>query len=78
MSKLTLEQLRKHANDLGLNIETDHIFKHTGNVESEGYWLHDQETGQGPWEDENFSTSLQEVAGKLVAYELQFITGASA
>lgn len=69
MSRLTIERLHPEAEKLGLIIDEDHVEDpHCGRLE--GYWLIDPETGEGPFEDGNFSTSLEEVAGKLIALEL--------
>jgi hypothetical protein len=34
-----------------------------------GYWLLDKETGDGVWEDDNFSTSLSELEHKISKLE---------
>lgn len=67
--KLTLEKVQEHAKALGLVVEEDHVDGPKGRLE--GYWLVCPEADEGPWPDENFSTSLAEVAGKLCAIEYE-------
>lgn len=62
---LTLEQVQAHARELGLRVDADPV------DDQEGYWIIDPVTGEGPWVDGNFSTSLEEVAGKLCAIEYE-------
>lgn len=71
MSKLTLEMVQAHAETLGLTVEEDHVYTDwtSTEIDQPGYWMVDPVTGEGPWPDDNFSTSLHEVAGKLVAIE---------
>lgn len=66
MSKLTFDMVQAQAKTLGLVIEEDHI-----GDDQPGYWMLDPVTGEGPWEDENFSASLEEVVGKLCAIKYQ-------
>ena len=56
---MTLKQLRARAKAIGIRIEADR------DDCGWGYWLIDQRTGEGPWADENFSTSHDELEGKL-------------
>lgn len=56
---MTFEQLTKIAQRMGVTLEEDHVGY------AQGYWLLDSATGDGVWEDENFSTSLYEVEDKL-------------
>lgn len=70
---LTLSQVQAHAAALNLRVDEDHlpaIEDLLGEELQRGYWLVDLDTEDGPFEDENFSTSLEEVAGKLVAIEV--------
>lgn len=59
MTKPTFTALLARARSLGLTVVEDHV------GDQLGYWLEDPVTGEGPWEDDNFSTSLEELAGKL-------------
>lgn len=63
-----LNGLSKIAHRMGVVIEEDHMqyLDDDGelSVYQEGYWLL-LEDGSGVWEDENFSTSLDEVESKL-------------
>lgn len=68
MSKLTLAMVQKHADSLGFVIEEDHV--HDGQRTLEGYWIA-LPNGDSPWPDDNFSTSLYEVAGKLCVEEYE-------
>ena len=64
---MTLEELQKIAGRMGVTIEEDHLPAEYGDEgwRQEGYWLTVDETGEGVWDDENFSTSLFEVETKL-------------
>lgn len=53
-----LDQLQKRAATIGLRIEEDHV------GEMLGYWIL-----PAPWDDDNFSTSLSEVEGKITTLE---------
>ena len=63
---LKLHDVQSHAKALGLLIEEDHV--QDGDTLHEGYWIA-LPNGDSPWSDGNFSTSLYEVAGKLIAHE---------
>lgn len=67
MDNERFDWLRTIARRMGISLEEDHIYAHTGCIaeNGEGYWLIDVETHEGVGEDENFSTSLEEVEGKL-------------
>ena len=54
-----LAALRSRAAQIGIRIEADR------DDVGWGYWLIDNATGEGPWADENFSTSHDELDGKL-------------
>lgn len=62
---LTLTDLRAEASDLGVLIDEDHV------GDEQGYWLLDPVTGEGVWDDENFSTSLEEVASKIASIRME-------
>lgn len=64
---MNIETLQARAGAIGLVIEEDHLDGPDG--VAPGYWLVDAETGDGPMPDENFSTSLSEVEGKLAYLE---------
>ena len=66
---ITLKDVQKHAEALGLRIVEDHIYDETGQRTEEGYWIETVDR-MPAWRDENFSTSLVEVAGKLTAHEI--------
>ena len=65
-----LQKVQSHVEALGLVIEEDYV------GDAPGYWMIDPVTGEGPWSDDNFSTSLLEVAGKLraIEHERKFLT----
>ena len=67
MTTFTLTELTKWANLLGAHIDEDHI------DDQEGYWILDEETGEGVWEDDNFCTSLEEVTYKLYQLEDELV-----
>lgn len=69
---ITLANVQAQAANLGLTVEEDHVHGAYGDEwwRQEGYWIIDPATGDGPLPDDNFSTSLVEVAGKLVAIEM--------
>lgn len=54
-----LASLRARAAAIGVRIEADR------DDYGWGYWLIDNHTGEGPWADENFSTSHDELDGKI-------------
>lgn len=58
---MTLEELQKIASRMGVRIDDDSFDG------SPGFWLVNAETGDGVWHAGNFSSSLQEVEGKLQA-----------
>lgn len=68
---MNIEAVQAHANALGLVVEEDHYCEGYLQPLQEGYWIIDPVTGNGPWPDDNFSTSLEEVARKLVAIEIE-------
>lgn len=57
-----LQELQKVAHRMGVFIDIDSLFD--GDPQP-GYWLLRQDTREGVWEDENFSTNLDEVEDKL-------------
>lgn len=54
-----LQELRKRAAKIGISIEAEK------DDEGWGYWLVDVETNDTPWDDENFSTSHDELEDKI-------------
>ena len=60
---MTLKDLRARAKTIGIRIEADRDDR------GGGYWLIDANTNEGAWADENFSTSHDEVDGKLTDLE---------
>jgi len=62
---MALKDLRARAKAIGIRIEADR--DDTG----WGYWLIDAKTNEGPWADDNFSTSHDELADKLRALEFE-------
>jgi hypothetical protein len=60
---MSLKQLRARAKTIGIRIEADR------DDCGWGYWLIDAATGETPWPDDNFSTSHNELAGKLDTLE---------
>ena len=60
---MTLKDLRARAKTIGIRIEADR------DDCGWGYWLIDANTNEGPWADDNFSTSHDEVDGKLTDLE---------
>ena len=60
---MALKDLRARAKAIGIRIEADR--DDTG----WGYWLIDAKTNEGPWADDNFSTSHDEVEEKLADLE---------
>ena len=71
MSVITLDDVQKHAATMGLKVTEDHVFDQTGKGAEggHGYWIENAETGDVAWADENFSSSLYEVAVKLTNHE---------
>lgn len=61
---MTLKQLRGRAKTYGIRIETER-FDVPIDGSFWGYWLVDEKTGEGPWEDENYCSSRKEVEAKL-------------
>lgn len=59
----TLKYLRRRAEAIGVKILA--VRDDVG----WGYWLTDADTGDGVWEDENFSTSHSELEGKIEQLE---------
>lgn len=55
------------ASRMGVIIEEDHMPAEYGDESwrQEGYWLLQEDTREGVWEDDNFSSSLEEVQMKL-------------
>ena len=71
---ITLKDAKTYAAKMGLVIQEDHIIDAPEDRlprTLEGYWMLDPNTGEGPWDDENFSTSIEEVMGKLMAVETE-------
>jgi hypothetical protein len=60
---MSLKQLRARAKAIGIRIEADR------DDCGWGYWLIDAKTGETPWVDDNFSTSHDELGGKLTILE---------
>lgn len=58
-----LQKLRDRAAKIGIRIEANR------DDVGWGYWFVDVETNDTPWDDENFSTSHDEVEGKLCELE---------
>ncbi len=56
---MTLKALRARAKAINIRIAADR------DDCGWGYWLIDSQTGETPWADDNFSTSHDELAGKL-------------
>ena len=54
-----LQKLRDRAAKVGIRIEADR------DDVGWGYWLIDNKTDTTPWGDENFSTSHDELEGKI-------------
>ena len=69
--KLTMQCVQSQATLLGLTIVEDHNYTNTGEIADggHGYWIEDPDTGDGPFTDGNFSSSLEEVAVKLTNHE---------
>ncbi len=61
---MTLKQLRGRAKTYGIRIETER-FDVPIDGSFWGYWLVDEKTGEGPWEDENYCSSHKEIEAKL-------------
>lgn len=59
---MTLEELQKIDHRMGVFIEVDELYVGDPNP---GYWLLRQDTQEGVWDDDNFSTDLDEVDRKL-------------
>lgn len=67
---MTLKALRARAARIGIRIETErHDVAIGGN--SWGYWLVDEKTGDGPWEDENYCTDHGELASAIKQLEAE-------
>ena len=60
---MTLKVLRARAKAIGIRIEADR------DDMGWGYWLVDANTGETPWDDDNFSTSHDELDYKLTSLE---------
>jgi hypothetical protein len=60
---MTLKDLRARAKTIGIRIEADRDDR------GWGYRLIDANTNEGVWADDNFSTSHDEVDGKLTDLE---------
>ena len=56
---MALKTLRARAKMIGIRIEADR------DDCGWGYWLIDERTGETPWADDNFSTTHDELEGKL-------------
>ena len=67
---MTLKDLRARAKAIGIHIEAER-FDVPLNGSLWGYWLVDEKTGEGPWEDENYCDSRSEVAEKLRQLEFE-------
>lgn len=67
---MTLKDLRARAKTIGIRIEAER-FDVPLDGSLWGYWLVDEQTGQGPWEDENYCDSRSEVAEKLRQLEFE-------
>jgi hypothetical protein len=67
--KAHLTELKMRAEHIGIILEEDHIRDTTFGYMMEGYWLIDRKTREGPFEDDNFSTSLAEVESKILVLE---------
>jgi hypothetical protein len=67
---MTLKELRARAEAIGIRIEAE---RYSVPIEGSlwGYWLVDEATGKGPWEDENYCADRDEVADKLAALEIE-------
>lgn len=70
---MTLKQLRERAKTIGIRIEAER-FDVPLDGSLWGYWLVDEKTGEGPWEDENYCDSHSEIVAKL--RQLEFERGA--
>lgn len=62
---MSLKDLRVRAKAIGIKIEADR------DDVGWGYWVIDAATGEGPWEDDNFSTCHDELAGDITRLELE-------
>lgn len=58
-----LQKLRNRATKIGIRIEADR------DDEGWGYWLIDNKTNDTPWDDDNFSTSYDELEDKICDLE---------
>lgn len=67
---MTLKQLRARAASIGIRIEAER-FDVPLDGSLWGYWLVDEKTGEGPWDDENYCDSRDEVAAKLRQLEFE-------
>jgi len=61
---MTLKDLRARAKTIGIRIECDR-----GDIGGWGYWLIDANTNEGACPGDSFSTSHDEVEGKLTDLE---------
>ena len=69
-SSTKLTDLRTRAKSIGIRVETD---EHDVAVNGSkwGYWLVDENTGKGPWADDNYCTTRSEVKDKLRSLEFE-------
>lgn len=67
---MTLKDLRARAKTIGIRIEAERYdVPFDGSLW--GYWLVDEKTGQGPWEDENYCADHQELSSALRQLEFE-------
>lgn len=67
---MTLKELRARAQTIGIRIEAER-FDTPIDGSLWGYWLVDEKTGKGPWDDDNYCDSRSEVAANLRQLEFE-------
>lgn len=67
---MTLKDLRTRAEAIGIQIKAERF---SVPIEGSlwGYWLVDEATGKGPWDDDNYCADKDEVSDKLAALEIE-------
>jgi hypothetical protein len=67
---MTLKDLRARAEAIGIQIKAERF---SVPIEGSlwGYWLVDEATGKGPWDDDNYCADKDELSDGLAALEIE-------